>query len=50
MIKSMTGYGRGEYKTEAVGYTVEIRMDNYKAFGKAVRTTSVIMKNTITLK
>lgn len=28
-------------------YTVEIRMDNYKAFGKEVKTTSVIMDNTI---
>lgn len=30
-------------------YTVEIRMDNYKAFGKAVDTTSVIMDNAITV-
>ena len=30
-------------------YTVEIRMDNYTAFGKAVDTTSVIMKNVITV-
>lgn len=30
-------------------YTVEIRMDNYKAFGKQVDTTSVIMKNVITV-
>lgn len=30
-------------------YTVEIRMDNYKAFGKTVDTTSVIMKNIITV-
>ena len=30
-------------------YTVEIRMDNYKAFGKDVKTTSVIMKNVITV-
>lgn len=30
-------------------YTVEIRMDNYKAFGKAVETTSVIMDNVITV-
>lgn len=30
-------------------YTVEIRMDNYKAFGKDVETTSVIMDNTITV-
>ena len=30
-------------------YTVEIRMDNYKAFGTAVATTSVIMDNVITV-
>ena len=30
-------------------YTVEIRLDNYKAFGKAVETTSVIMDNTVTV-
>lgn len=30
-------------------YTVEIRMDDYKAFGKQVNTTSVIMKNVITV-
>ncbi len=30
-------------------YTVEIRMDNYKAFGKDVKTTSVIMDNAITV-
>lgn len=30
-------------------YTVEIRMDNYKAFGTAVETTSVIMDNVITV-
>lgn len=30
MIKSMTGYGRGEYKTDAVGYTVEIRTVNHR--------------------
>ncbi len=30
-------------------YTVEIRMDNYKAFGKAVENTSVIMDNMITV-
>ena len=40
----------GEIIDGTWSYTVEIRMDNYKAFGKAVRTTSVIMKNTITLK
>lgn len=30
-------------------YTVEIRMDNYKALRKDVKTTSVIMKNVITV-
>lgn len=30
-------------------YTVEIRMDNYKAFGKPVENTSVVMDNTITV-
>lgn len=30
-------------------YTVEIRMNNYKAFGKTVKTTSVVMENTITV-
>ncbi len=30
-------------------YTVEIRMDNYKAFGTSVETTSVIMDNVITV-
>ena len=30
-------------------YTVEIRMDNYKAFGKKVETTSIIMDNILTV-
>lgn len=30
-------------------YTVEIRLDNYKVFGKDVQTTSVIMDNIITV-
>ena len=30
-------------------YTVEIRLDNYKAFGQEVETTSVIMDNTLTV-
>ena len=30
-------------------YTVEIKMDNYKAFGTKVETTSVIMDNVITV-
>ena len=40
----------GEIIDGSWSYTVEIRMDNYKAFGKLVNTTSVIMDNTITLK
>lgn len=40
----------GEIVDGSWSYTVEIRMDNYKAFGKLVNTTSVIMDNTITLK
>lgn len=30
-------------------YTVEIRMDNFKAFGKNVDTASIVMDNTITI-
>lgn len=30
-------------------YTVEIRMDNFKAFGKSVETASVIMDNTLSV-
>ena len=30
-------------------YTVEIRMDDYKAFGKDVKTTSIIMDNILTV-
>lgn len=30
-------------------YTVEIRLDDYQAFGKPVETTSVIMENTLTV-
>ncbi len=30
MIKSMTGYGRGENRTDTVGYTVEIRSVNHR--------------------
>ncbi len=30
-------------------YTVEIRMDNYKAFGKKVETTSIVMDNILTV-
>ena len=30
-------------------YTVDININNYKAFGKAVETTSVIMDNTLTV-
>ena len=30
-------------------YTVEIKMDNFKAFGKNVETASIVMENTITV-
>lgn len=30
MIRSMTGYGRGESRTDTVGYTVEIRTVNHR--------------------
>ncbi len=39
----------GEIISGTWRYTVEIRMDNYKAFGKEVQTTSVIMDNTVTV-
>lgn len=39
----------GEIVNGTWKYTVEIRMDNYKAFGKAVENTSVIMDNTLTV-
>lgn len=40
---------KGEIVNGTWSYTVEISMNNYKAFGKAVDTTSVIMDNTITV-
>ena len=40
----------GEIISGTWKYTVEIRMDNYKAFGTDVKTTSVIMDNVITVK
>lgn len=39
----------GEIINGTWSYTVEINLNNYKAFGKTVDTTSVIMDNTITL-
>ncbi len=39
----------GEIVSGTWKYTVEIRMDNYKAFGKTVENTSVVMDNTITV-
>ena len=32
MIRSMTGYGRGEYKTDGTRCIVEIRTVNHKNF------------------
>ena len=39
----------GEIIKGTWSYTVEIKLNNYKAFGKAVNTTSVVMDNTITV-
>lgn len=39
----------GEIINGTWSYTVEISLNNYKAFGKTVNTTSVIMDNTITV-
>ncbi len=41
--------GRGEIVKGTWFYTVDIRLNNYKAFGKAVNTTSVVMDNEITV-
>ncbi len=41
--------GNGEIVNGTWRYTVEISMNNYKAFGKAVETTSVVMDNVITV-
>lgn len=41
--------GNGKIINGTWKYTVEIRMDNFKAFGKAVETASVIMDNTLTV-
>lgn len=40
---------KGEIVNGTWSYTVEIRLNNYKAFGKDVDTTSVIMDNVITV-
>lgn len=39
----------GEIVSGTWRYTVEISLNNYKAFGKAVETTSVVMDNIITV-
>lgn len=39
----------GEIIKGTWGYTVDINLNNYKAFGKPVNTTSVVMDNTITV-
>lgn len=41
--------GNGNIINGTWKYTVEIRMDNFKAFGKTVETASVIMDNTLTV-
>ncbi len=41
--------GNGRIVSGTWRYTVEIRLDNYKVFGKDVQTTSVIMDNIITV-
>lgn len=41
--------GNGEIVKGTWRYTVEIRLNNYKAFGKKVDTTSVIMDNTLSV-
>ncbi len=40
---------KGEIVNGTWRYTVDISINNYKAFGKAVETTSVVMENTITV-
>lgn len=41
--------GNGEIINGTWSYTVDINLNNYKAFGKTVDTTSVVMDNTITV-
>ncbi len=41
--------GNGEIVNGTWSYTVDINLNNYKAFGKAVDTTSVVMENTVTV-
>jgi hypothetical protein len=41
--------GNGEIVSGTWFYTVEIKMDNFKAFGQNVSTASIIMDNTITV-
>lgn len=41
--------GSGRIVNGTWKYTVEIRMDNFKAFGKEVETASVIMDNTLSV-
>lgn len=40
---------KGEIVSGTWRYTVDINLNNYKAFGKAVNTTSVVMDNIITV-
>jgi hypothetical protein len=41
--------GNGKIVNGTWIYIVDINMNNYKAFGKMVESTSVVMKNEITL-
>ena len=41
--------GNGEIVNGTWFYTVEIKMDNFKAFGQNVSTASIIMDKTITV-
>ncbi len=41
--------GNGEIINGTWRYTVDIRLNDYKAFGKDVKTTSVVMDNTLTV-
>ncbi|MBR2868365.1 MAG: hypothetical protein IKB88_04790 [Clostridia bacterium] len=46
---NVTVNNKGEIISGTWKYTVEIKMDNYKVFGKTVETTSVVMDNVITV-
>ena len=44
MLKSMTGYGRGEYSEAGTGYTVEIRSVNHRFCDITVKQPKDLMK------